>query len=73
MKFLFIDSIDIYSNAYTQFYSRKTFHSRYFDPGKLLLWVCILLAGFTYTNIVTLGYQRKHIFIGRYGDFKDIK
>lgn len=69
----YIDDYNTHNTHYETFYERNTFYTTYFSCGKFIYWMLLAAIGFTFVNVVNLGYERKNPWKSRDGSYKDIK
>eukprot|EP00347_Sterkiella_histriomuscorum_P013135 403365878 len=68
-----IPAVDTKSEFFRSYYFRGTFNTTYIDFGTFFYYMILLVIGYSYTTVVTLAYKRKSMFIGRDGQFQDLK
>lgn len=68
-----ISEVDTESRFFRRLFQRDTHYTTYFSFGKLVLWMLLLVAGFTYVPMVTMKNRvRRNVFLSRYNNYKHI-
>jgi hypothetical protein len=56
---------------YRKLYGRDTHYTTMFSPGKYILWMLLMVSGFGFVNLFNLLFQRRNLFKGRDGTYRD--
>ena len=66
-----IPDYDTKSPIYKKIFSRDNHYTTVFSFGKFVLWMTLVISGFAFVNQVNLMNQRRSLFRGRDGTYRD--
>lgn len=68
-----IEEVNTSSSIFSMIYERKTYYTTHFSIGKLLFWMALCVAGFSFVQAVNLKLERGSHFKSRGNTYNDIK